>query len=109
MFGLVQDLVPGDEAVDGLALAYADEQQITNSNGDVVQYMLQVQVLPLPHSISTCVASGDVASASISLCVVIIDLDLHSPLMLASKMIDFHAGLLCWSSRCTMLLAAMML
>jgi hypothetical protein len=44
LFGLVQDFSKGDDAVDGLALAYADEQRITNSTGHVTQLILQVKV-----------------------------------------------------------------
>lgn len=44
LFGLVQDLLTGDNAVDGLALAYADEQRITGLTGDVTQLILQVKV-----------------------------------------------------------------
>jgi hypothetical protein len=40
----VQDFAKGDDAVDGLALAYADEQRITNSTGHVTQLILQVKV-----------------------------------------------------------------
>jgi hypothetical protein len=44
LFGLVQDFAKGDDAVDGLALAYADEQRVTNSTGHVTQLILQVKV-----------------------------------------------------------------
>lgn len=44
LFGLVQDLTPGDAAVDGLALAYADEQRVTDSEGNVLQLIVQMQV-----------------------------------------------------------------
>jgi hypothetical protein len=40
----VQDFSKGDDAVDGLALAYADEQRITNSTGHMSQLILQVKV-----------------------------------------------------------------
>lgn len=46
LWGLVQDLVAGDGAVDGLALAYADEQKITDANGNVNTLILQMQVGP---------------------------------------------------------------
>lgn len=44
LFGLVQDLTAGDGAVDGLALAYADEQRILDNQGNVKQLILQMQV-----------------------------------------------------------------
>ncbi len=44
LWGLVQDLTPGDNAVDGLALTYADEQKITDANGNVTTLILQIQV-----------------------------------------------------------------
>jgi hypothetical protein len=40
----VQDLVTGDGAVDGLALAYADEQKITGTDGNVKALVVQMQV-----------------------------------------------------------------
>ncbi|KAF6263192.1 hypothetical protein COO60DRAFT_1635413 [Scenedesmus sp. NREL 46B-D3] len=48
LFGLVQDFAKGDDAVDGLALAYADEQRVTNSSGHVTQLILQVKVYYAP-------------------------------------------------------------
>lgn len=47
LFGLVQDFAKGDDAVDGLALAYADEQRVTNTTGHVTQLILQVKVGPV--------------------------------------------------------------
>lgn len=44
LFGLVQDLVDNDDAVDGLALAYADESRLVDSSGAVKQLILQVKV-----------------------------------------------------------------
>ncbi len=44
LWGLVQDLTPGDNAVDGLALTYADEQKITDAGGNVTTLILQMQV-----------------------------------------------------------------
>lgn len=46
LFGLVQDLTPNDGAVDGLALAYADEQRLTDADGKVTQLIVQMQVRP---------------------------------------------------------------
>lgn len=37
----------GDNAVDGLALAYADESRLVDSNGNVKQLILQVKVMKL--------------------------------------------------------------
>lgn len=47
LWGLVQDLTPGDGAVDGLALAYADEQRLTDADGNVQTLVLQMQVCML--------------------------------------------------------------
>jgi hypothetical protein len=44
LWGLVQDLATGDGAVDGLALAYADEQKITGTDGNVKKLVVQMQV-----------------------------------------------------------------
>lgn len=44
LWGLVQDLSTGDGAVDGLALAYADEQKITGTDGNVKTLVVQMQV-----------------------------------------------------------------
>jgi hypothetical protein len=44
LWGLVQDLTTGDNAIDGLALTYADEQKLTDSNGNVTTLILQMQV-----------------------------------------------------------------
>lgn len=44
LWGLVQDLTPDDGAVDGLALAYADEQRLTDAEGNVQTLVLQMQV-----------------------------------------------------------------
>lgn len=49
LFGLVQDLIPDDGAVDGLALAYADEQRLTDADGNVKQLILQMQVGSMRH------------------------------------------------------------
>lgn len=40
----MQDLATGDGAVDGLALAYADEQKITGTDGNVKKLVVQMQV-----------------------------------------------------------------
>jgi hypothetical protein len=46
LYGLVQDLTPGDGAVDGLALGYADEQKQTDVNGNLQKLTWQFQVNP---------------------------------------------------------------
>lgn len=44
LWGLVQDLTTGDNAIDGLALSYADERKLTDANGNVTTLILQMQV-----------------------------------------------------------------
>lgn len=63
LWGLVQDLTEGDGAVDGLALAYADEQKITDANGNVNTLILQMQVreptvLAGPQGMGTYLLAG---------------------------------------------------
>lgn len=49
LYGLVQDLTPGDGAIDGLALGYADEQKQTDANGNLLKLTWQFQVNPTKH------------------------------------------------------------
>jgi hypothetical protein len=50
LYGLVQDLTPGDGAVDGLALGYADEQKQTDADGNLQKLTWQFQVSPTKPS-----------------------------------------------------------